>query len=70
MAKLAAVAGCRVDDGVTKHTTLVVVGIQDAKRLKGAPVSSKHQKALDLIRKGKSLRIITESDLMLLLKHG
>lgn len=70
MAKLAAVAGCRVDDGVTKHTTLVVVGIQDAKRLKGAPVSSKHQKALDLIGKGKSLRIITESDLMLLLKNG
>ena len=69
MAKLAAVAGCRVDDGVTKHTTLVVVGIQDAMRLKGARVSSKHQKALDLIGKGKSLRIITESDLMLLLKH-
>ena len=63
-------AGCRVDDGVTKHTTLVVVGIQDTMRLKGARVSSKHQKALDLIGKGKSLRIITESDLMLLLKHG
>jgi DNA polymerase III subunit epsilon len=69
MGRMAAIAGCRVDAGVTKHTTLVVVGIQDVKRLKGAPVSARHQKALDLIGKGKPLRIITESDLMLLLKQ-
>jgi DNA polymerase III subunit epsilon len=69
MENLAALAGCRVDGGVNKHTTLVVVGVQDAKRLKGAIVSAKHQKALDQIAKGKPLRIITESDLMVLLNH-
>ncbi len=69
MARLAAAAGCRVDDGVTKHTTLVVVGIQDSKRLKGAPVSSKHQKALTLIARGMAIRIITEGDLMVLLNE-
>src|ERR1700685_3972696 len=32
-ADLAAAAGCRVDDGVTKHTTMLVVGDQDLRRL-------------------------------------
>lgn len=61
-ARLAADAGCDVDDGVTKHTTLVVVGVQDAMRLMGKEISSKHQKALDWIAKGKKVKIITEDD--------
>jgi DNA polymerase-3 subunit epsilon len=56
-------------DGVTKHTTLVVVGDQDVRRLNGATISAKHQKARDLIAKGKPLRVVSEADLMLLLAH-
>jgi NAD-dependent DNA ligase len=69
MPDLASFAGCRVDDGVTKHTTLVVVGDQDVRRLNGATISAKHQKARDLIAKGKPLRVVSEADLMLLLAH-
>lgn len=61
-AKLAAKAGCEVCDGVTKHTTILVVGNQDARRLHGADISSKHAKARKLVEQGKSLRIISESD--------
>jgi DNA polymerase-3 subunit epsilon len=69
MADLASFAGCRVDDGVTKHTTLVVVGDQDVRRLNGATIGAKHRKARDLIAKGKPLRVVSEADLMLLLAH-
>jgi DNA polymerase-3 subunit epsilon len=66
--ELAAHAGCEVDEGVTKHTTLVVVGVQDDARLNGKKVSNSHQKALDWIRKGKPIRIITENDFNKLLE--
>jgi hypothetical protein len=56
-------AGCRVDGGVTKLTTLLVVGDQDVRRLNGAKISAKHQKARDLIAK------VSEADLMLLLAY-
>jgi DNA polymerase-3 subunit epsilon len=69
MANLVSFAGCRVDDGVTKHTTLVVVGDQDVRRLNGATISAKHRKARELIAKGKPLRVVSEADLMLLLAH-
>ncbi len=58
----AAAAGCRVEDGVTKHTTLLVVGDQDLRRLNGIEKSSKHRKAEQLIAKGQSIRILGESD--------
>jgi DNA polymerase-3 subunit epsilon len=61
-AKLAADAGCEVCDGVTKHTTILVVGNQDARRLNGAEISNKHAKARKLIEEGKRLRIISEAD--------
>lgn len=61
-AQLAAAAGCDVADGVTKHTTILVVGDQDATKLNGHEKSAKHRKAEYLIAKGKPLRIITESD--------
>jgi DNA polymerase-3 subunit epsilon len=38
-ADLAAKAGCTVGQGVTKHTTILIVGNQDASRLAG------HEKA-------------------------
>jgi len=59
---VAANAGCHVDDGVTKHTTLLVVGDQDIRKLAGHEKSSKHRKAEELIKKGQRIRILGESD--------
>ena len=61
-ANAAAAAGCRVDDGVTKHTTLLVVGDEDLRRLNGHEKSSKHRKAEQLIANGQPIRILGESD--------
>jgi DNA polymerase III subunit epsilon len=61
-ADLAAAAGCEVDGGVTKHTTVLVVGDQDIARLAGHEKSSKHRKAEELMAHGQSIRIIGESD--------
>jgi DNA polymerase-3 subunit epsilon len=61
-AALAAKIGCTVANGVTKDTTILVVGDQDVKKLSGHDKSSKHRKAESLIKKGQSLRIIRESD--------
>lgn len=61
-ADLAAESGCRVGAGVTKKTTLLVVGDQDISKLAGHQKSSKHRKAEALIAKGSELRILGESD--------
>lgn len=61
-ADAAADAGCRVDSGVTKHTTLLVVGDEDVRRLAGHDKSSKHRKAEELIAKGQRIRILGETD--------
>jgi len=61
-ADLAAEMGCTVAQGVTKKTTLLVVGDQDIKKLGGKKKSSKHRKAEQLIAKGQQIRIIKESN--------
>jgi DNA polymerase-3 subunit epsilon len=61
-ADAAAAAGCKVDTSVTKHTTLLVVGDQDLRRLAGHEKSSKHMKAERLIAEGQHIRILGESD--------
>ena len=61
-ADMAAKAGCETADGVTKHTTLLVVGDQDIRLLNGHEKSNKHRKAEELIAKGIPIRILTESD--------
>lgn len=61
-AKLAAKAGCDVAAGVTKETTILIVGNQDARRLAGHEKSSKHRKVEDLIRKGQTIKILAEKD--------
>jgi DNA polymerase-3 subunit epsilon len=66
-AELAAAAGCEVDSGVTKHTTVLVVGDQDIARLAGHEKSSKHRKAEELMAHGQGIRIIGESDFQRLL---
>lgn len=66
-ADAASTAGCEVEAGVTKHTTVLVVGDQDIHRLSGHEKSSKHRKAEDLMKKGQQIRIIGESDFQRLL---
>lgn len=63
-ADAAATTGCKVDDCVTKHTTMLVVGDQDLRRLAGHEKSSKHLKAERLIAQGQHIRILGESDFM------
>lgn len=63
-AELAARAGCEITNGVTKHTTLLVVGDQDIRLLNGQEKSNKHRKAEELISKGKPIRILTETDFL------
>ena len=67
-AKMAADAGIDVADGVTKHTTLLVVGDQDLERLAdGETKSSKHRRAESLIQGGQTLRILSEADFQALI---
>lgn len=54
--------GAFVESGVTKKTTLLVVGDQDITRLNGAEKSGKHIKAETMIAKGHSIRIVRETD--------
>ena len=61
-ADLAASVGCQVTAGVTKKTTILVVGDQDVTRLAGYEKSSKHRKAEQLVAEGYRIRIIRESD--------
>ena len=61
-AKIAAGLGCAVEDSVTKKTTILVIGTQDASKLAGYEKSSKHRKAEDLIQKGILIKILSEND--------
>lgn len=61
-ATLAAEMGCTVGDGVTKKTTILVVGDQDLRLLAGKTKSNKHLKAEKLMADGQQIRIIGESD--------
>ncbi len=68
-ADLAAAAGCDVGGGVTRHTTILVVGDQDIRLLAGHDKSSKHRKAEKLIGDGYPIRIIGESDFLLTIER-
>lgn len=61
-AGMAARIGCKVAAGVTKETTILVVGDQDITKLAGQEKSSKHRKAEKLMRDGQLIRILRESD--------
>jgi DNA polymerase-3 subunit epsilon len=58
----AASIGCSVGSGVTKKTTMLVVGDQDLTKLSGKNKSIKHIKAETLINKGQKIRVLKESD--------
>lgn len=61
---LSAALGCTPTNGVTKKTTILVVGDQDLTKLAGKDKSSKHVKAEELIASGQDIRIIGESDFL------
>lgn len=69
-ADFAASIGCAVAAGVSKKTTLLVVGDQDISRLAGKEKSAKHIKAEQLIKKGQNIRILKESDFKELVNHA
>jgi DNA polymerase-3 subunit epsilon len=71
---MAAELGCTVTAGVTKKTTIVVVGTQNEALLAGHDKSSKHRKAEELMRKQiganeQPLKIVSESDFASLLDN-
>ena len=70
IAEIAARAGCNVSPSIKKKTTtLLVVGDQDPQRLRST-ISTKQQKAEELIQQGKHIKILTEKDFLVLLqKH-
>jgi len=61
-AEMAAKVGCTVASGVTKKTTLLVVGDQDIAKLAGHKRSSKHRKAEQLMANGIGIRVLRETD--------
>lgn len=67
-ANLAASIGCQVASGVTKKTTILVVGDQDITKLAGHEKSSKHRKAEQLVAEGHHIRIVRESDFKTLVR--
>ena len=67
-ADLAANVGCQVASGVTKKTTILVVGDQDLDKLAGHEKSSKHRKAEQLVAEGHRIRILRESDFKILVR--
>ena len=69
-ANLAASIGCQVAPGVTKKTTILVVGDQDVTKLAGHEKSSKHRKAEQLVAEGHRIRIIRETDFKALVRSA
>lgn len=61
-ADLCASLGAAVDPGVTKKSTIVVVGDRDLWKFGGKAKSNKHLRAEELIGQGIAIRIIGESD--------
>jgi DNA polymerase-3 subunit epsilon len=66
-ADLAARIGCDVTNGVTKQTTILVVGDVDIRRSKD--LTAKHAKAKKLIESGQRIRILGESDFRQLVNY-
>lgn len=67
--EMALEAGCNVATSVNKKVTMLVLGEQDLTKLKGKELSSKEQKALELIEKGYQIQLLLEQDFMRLIKQ-
>jgi DNA polymerase-3 subunit epsilon len=59
--EIAAEIGCRVSSEVTKKTTLLVEGRQDARKLAGYEKSKKRRRAEELIEQGMPIKILNEA---------
>lgn len=60
--------GATAAAGVTKHTNILVIGFQDARKLRpGEELSAKARKAADLRAKGQTIEIMPEDDFFRLL---
>jgi DNA polymerase III epsilon subunit-like protein len=68
--KAAASLGISVKNGVTKKTTMLIVGDQDLELLAGHPKSTKHRKAEELIAKGQNITVLSETQFVELLNSG
>lgn len=62
-AAIAAAAGCAVSTGVTRETTMLVVGTRSSGRTNGRQ-SAKERKAAELIAAGQSIAVVGEEDFM------
>ncbi|MBU0621271.1 MAG: 3'-5' exoribonuclease [Gammaproteobacteria bacterium] len=69
-ADMAASVGCQVAPGVTRKTTILVVGDQDISKLAGYGKSAKHRKAESLVTEGYPIRIISEADFKALVQSA
>lgn len=69
-AEKAAKIGCTFGKGVTKQTDYLVVGDQDINRVGVEGKSAKQIKAEKLIAKGQDIRILQESDFLLLVESS
>lgn len=68
---LAKKAGCTPDSGVTKKTTILVLGEQDIEMLTpGKKISAKLEKVFALKKKGQQIRILSEKDFIALVGLG
>ena len=61
--------GCNIDTGVTRKTTLLVIGTQDISKLAGYEKSSKQRKAEDLRLQGYPIRFIGEDDFFAMINY-
>lgn len=64
LADIASTAGCDVVNSVSRNVTILVVGIQDERKLGGYEKSSKHRKAEKLIKRGVDIQIMSEQDFL------
>jgi DNA polymerase-3 subunit epsilon len=55
-------------DNVTKKTTVLVVGDQDLRCTRGQEKNTKHRKAETMIAGGAPIRIVGESDFLLMVR--
>jgi NAD-dependent DNA ligase len=65
-ASQASIAGADVADNVTKKTTILVVGDQYLRLTRGQQKSSKQRKVETMIAEGATIRIVGESDFILM----
>lgn len=64
LSQMARDIGCNVAKGVTKKTTILIVGDRDVGRYNGKKQSNKREDAEKLIKDGQTIRFLTESDFM------